>query len=131
MKFEQLLKQYKVILEQDLPKDATQPPVDAPTVPDADQMAQGSNPEPDSQLEPNEQVLLDILTKVGEVLKSYMDLVRQKGVETSDEEYNQLSQLLSDTAKNKLDADNVGTVLKHFVDKFGSIFESHIKKIQS
>jgi hypothetical protein len=126
-KFNDLLKKYNIIIEQDELVDAAQPPEGSPQQDSgADKLARQDN------LEPNEEFLIDILLQVADVLKSYINILKGKGLSANDyqNELSELDDLIAETNRAKIQTDNATQVLKNFLDKFDSIFESHLKKIE-
>ena len=131
-KFIDIAKKYGVIIEQDEQPDAAQPPAGAPQQPNAAPQQGADNLAQQDNLEPNEQFLIDILLKVADVLKSYINILKGKGLSANDyqSELTELDNLIAETNKSKIQTDNATQILKTFLDKFDSIFESHLKKIE-
>lgn len=131
-KFLEIAKKYNIFLEQDEEQqDAAQPPANAPVAGQKPQAGADKMAGQDA-LEPNEEFLIDILLKVADVLKSYINILKSKGLSANDyqAELTELDKLIAETNSAKIQTDNPTQVLKTFLDRFDSIFESHLKKVE-
>lgn len=136
-KFLEIAKKYNIFLEQDEEQqngeqqDAAQPPANAPVAGQKPQAGADKMAGQDA-LEPNEEFLIDILLKVADVLKSYINILKSKGLSANDyqSELTELDKLIAETNSAKIQTDNPTQVLKTFLDRFDDIFESHLKKIE-
>lgn len=105
------------------PEDAV-PQNSAPNTDSADTTVQ----EPQSTLDENEKLLIDILLKIASVIKD-LEIAQHTDAHTSDNPSLKLDGLINDTRKGLMTAPDVNTVLRKFLNGFEDIYRDHLTSI--